>query len=127
MRSISRKGKISQFLYTKAALFVLIIMIAAASRAAWGVYQKSRETQENIRKARAELETLRGRKRFLESEIERLSSERGLEEEIRKRFPVVKEGEEVAVIVDEQEETTKDKDQAATSFFSKFLDIFRRD
>lgn len=74
---------------------VLVLM----SLAAFNIYKKYRESSENRKRAQGELESLEQRNRELSSRIERLKTERGLEEEIRKKFNVAKEGEGVVIIV----------------------------
>ncbi len=47
------------------------------------------------------------RSQDLENEVSRLETERGLEEELRRNFPIVKPGEEVVVILDGKATSTR--------------------
>jgi hypothetical protein len=49
---------------------------------------------------KASLEELKGRASVLESKVEYLENERGIEEELRNRFDVAKEGEQVIILLD---------------------------
>ena len=53
-----------------------------------------------------ELETLEMRASSLETRVKHLRNERGIEEELRSRFNVVKEGEQIVVIIDNEPQKT---------------------
>jgi len=82
---------------------VLAVLIAVAIRGAWGAYFKEKESRFYRDDASTRLLTLKEREETLQKDIERLNTETGLEEEIRKRFNVTKEGEEVIVLIDTPE------------------------
>lgn len=103
-RNKRQKKKYSLKRYVTAA--GLIVFIAFFAGPVWGVYEKERAVRAEERETRKELETLLARKAFLEAEVERLKSERGIEEEVRTKFPVSKPGEDVIVIVDEEAAAT---------------------
>lgn len=88
----------------------------------WGVYRQERQTGENTERRLAQLEELLERERALDTEIERLSTDRGIEEEIRRKFEVAKAGEEVIVIVDTPASLGAGQQDAAAGFFGRFLD-----
>ena len=99
-RNERRKRKFSLKSYGVAlGLIALIVFLA---KPVWGVYQKERAVRAEERETRRELNTLLERKAFLETEVARLSSGRGIEEEVRTKFPVAQPGEEVIVVVDEE-------------------------
>ena len=85
------------------AVAVLAVLIAVAIRGAWGAYFKEKESRFYRDDASTRLLTLKEREETLQKDIERLNTETGLEEEIRKRFNVTKEGEEVIVLIDTPE------------------------
>ena len=60
----------------------------------------------------------------MKTEIERLSTERGVDEEIRTKFRVVKEGEGMIVLVDSPDVSSTSSQNNAKSFWSKILDWF---
>ena len=62
---------------------------------------------------------------MLEEEIERLSTERGVEEEIRSKFDVARAGEQVLVIVDAKEEDVLLESEEEVSAWQRFLNFFR--
>jgi cell division protein FtsB len=89
--------------YSKVTLLVLILLFLLVSKASWNAYQNVRYTRANLERVQNDREELLERKRFIEEESAVLSSDEGLEEIIRERLPVAKEGERVIIIVDEKE------------------------
>ena len=86
------------------------------------MYAKSTEAKEKRDLAMAELKRLEARETDLKTEISRLSSERGVEEELRDRYFVAKEGERVAVIRTDSSPPSKTNTRATEGgFWKKFL------
>lgn len=74
--------------------------------------------------AEAELQSLHERKAQLQEKVDYLSADAGIEAEIRKHFDVVREGEQVVVILDEDTKdpsTTAEFEVKPESFWSRFL------
>ncbi len=94
------RRKIKQWLYSWSFLAVLFISSTFIAHGVWGVYQKERQTRINKNQQLTYLEGLKVRQEALEEEITGLNTERGIEEEIRQKFEVAKEGENVIVIVE---------------------------
>ena len=93
--------------FSRGILIILVFFVVIVGRSVWGVYTKERETQQRLDGVRAEHDDLNDRSVFLEGEIERLSTEKGVEEEIRRQYGLAREGERVFIIVDrESEEAT---------------------
>lgn len=83
--------------------FVLLVVAIVLFNSVWDVYKKNSVARINSEEAIKTLEALKKKKEGLEKEISKLSTERGVEEELRRRFQVVRPGEEVIVIVEKQE------------------------
>lgn len=96
----SEKRKLRRAIYSPLSVLVLFGLVLYLSSRVWEVYQAHSETEERLAEKQAEFGELTGRQAMLESEIARLDTERGLEEEIRAKYEVAKPGEEVLVIVD---------------------------
>lgn len=125
MLEFHEKRKLRSILLSLPMLLVLLVIVFGLAYAAWNVYEKERATRGKWQERRVELEGLRAREALLEEEIERLGTKRGVEEEVRKTFDVVKEGERVIVIVDppERREDVAVSDKA--SFWGWVGDWFR--
>ena len=102
----------------------LIVLIVFLVGPVWSVYQKERAVRAEKSEAVGELEALLARKAFLEAEVARLSSKRGIEEEVRTKFPVAQPGEEVIVVVDE-EETATSSVNVSSGLWRKARNLFR--
>ena len=74
----------------------------------WNAHEKMQSTIDNRVAIANELEVLSTREAALQEEIDRLSTDRGIEEEIRSKYQVGHEGEQMIVIVQEQEEVEDD-------------------
>lgn len=102
MLEFQEKKKLRKFLYSRLTLIALGILAAITASAAYRMYQKAAETGEKRTAAVREEETLKSKTGDLESHLSQLKTERGIEEEIRKKYRVVKEGESVIIVVDDQ-------------------------
>lgn len=83
----------------------MLLIALLLSQSVYGRYVIEREMAEK-RDARAtELEVITGRAEALQAKVEHLKNERGIEEEIRGRFDVAKEGERVVILLEDKEAT----------------------
>lgn len=124
MREFQRKRVPHKFLYSSAALFVLLIALAFLIKSSWGVYVKERAIRENLNRAQEELAALTARRASLEEKITRLQTPEGIEAEIREQFQMAKPGEKMVLVVEERY-TAEDISKPAQSFISRFFDLFR--
>ncbi len=104
MLEFHERRRFRKILYSKPTAMVLVVLMALLGLAAVRAYGVSRGVASHTELLKAELAELRIREASLESEIERLSTDRGVESEIRSKFDVAKLGEHVVVIVDPQPE-----------------------
>jgi cell division protein FtsB len=124
MLEFQEKRKLRSFLYSKTTLAILIIFIVLAANAVWGVYKKQSLTKENLAQTAATFDGLQAREKMLSSEIEKLKTETGKEEEIREKYGLVKPGEEVIIVVNEGDDNL-DQDLAQNNFWQKIKDWFK--
>lgn len=103
MKKFERKRKMKNWLYSKFSIFFLFFLVFILARGSVGVYQKARESFDRRNVSMASLTRLNEKKTYLNNEIERLESRVGLEEELRSRYSLAKEGEKVITIVDHDE------------------------
>jgi len=88
------------------------------------MYQKANFAKKNRDVAEQELNSLNKRDDALSIELNKLSTERGLEEEIRHKFEVGKKGERLIVLVDSKE-PKKIVKLKKLSIWQKILELFR--
>jgi len=118
------KRRLKHILFSKVTLLILGVAVAFFVTAVWDVYQKAQETAVKRAQREAELAELQEREAMLRSELDRLSTARGLEEEIRGRFEVVREGEGIIVIVDPSEEESQVAAAKEAGFWERLFGWF---
>jgi len=114
------RNKNRKALYSGWTLIVLLFVIFIVGRSTLSVSQKEKETKNNLNNANEELVELEDRRELLVKEIRKLSTERGVEEEIREKFRVVKSGEEMLMLIDGPE-TASSEEEEETGFWSKIF------
>ncbi len=82
------------------ALVAALIVFVLLARATWGVYEKASQSAQRLAEAETELDKLKQHQDDLSRKVSYLSTDQGVEAEIRTKYRAVKEGESVAVIVD---------------------------
>lgn len=122
MIEFQKKKRIRRVLYSPIVLLTLAIIFVILFRSSWGIYHKERLSSVNLEKEKIELEKLSLREKNLNSSLAYLKTEQGIENEIRSKFRVVKEGEKVAVIIDD--EATTVPAQTATTTYNFWYRIF---
>lgn len=117
--------RIRKLLHSRYVLVVLIILLLLVARAVWGIYVKYEKSLAITEKARADLMALEDRERQLALSIESLKTDEGKERELRDRFGVVKEGETLVVLVDNNPEEKMPTKKNDKSWWQKFLDYIK--
>lgn len=128
MAILREKKKIHQIVYSRPMLVLLVVLLVVTLNSTWKMYEKASLAREQKNRLEKELEDLKSRELELEAKIANLKTERGLEEEIRGRFSVAKNGESVVVVVDPSSgEGTSTKDESVIGgLWHKFLGLFGR-
>ena len=107
MLDFRERSRLRRALYAKPTLILLAIIATGVVHASWSMYQKSKEALVKKEKALSELSELEARQAQLSHDITVLSTERGVEAEIRERFMVAKEGEKVIIISEPKEKASR--------------------
>ena len=103
--------------YSIPALIGIAFLVVLLARATIGVYHKEAESHRNLAAVSAEFKMLQERHEVLKRETNKLNTQEGIEQEIRKKFQVAKPGESLLVVVDKPLPPSAEKDEAG--FFSK--------
>jgi hypothetical protein len=98
-------NKLQKVLYSIPFLIFVAVIVAVVMSAAWNMYQTSYGTEQRVDRLRAEHRELQQREEIVSNAALNVSTERGLEAEIREKFSVAQEGERVIVLVDDDTET----------------------
>ncbi len=99
MLDFQQKRKVRAFMYHKLTLGVLLIAVLIVVHSTWVVYQKKRTSEEMVAVSSRHVEDLKQRSGELTSRIDRLGTVPGVEEEIRAKFSVAKDKENVVLVV----------------------------
>ncbi|MEX1087191.1 MAG: septum formation initiator family protein [Candidatus Paceibacterota bacterium] len=110
------KRLLKRIVYSKPFVIFLVIVTAFSLKAAWGAYQKMSESGERVAIAQAEKQELQEEREVISENLERLQTRRGIEEELRKKYSLTKEGEEMVVIVDSQPEQVAEETEEKSVF-----------
>lgn len=104
MFDFQEKRKIRGWVYSKVTIVILFVLVILTSISVVERFKVEREMVEKREEKEQELQALKQRASLLESKVEHLKDSRGVEEELRNRFDVAKEGEQVVVIVGKEGE-----------------------
>lgn len=126
MAVFQQKKKFYKIFYTRPTLVLLVVLFLIALNSTWNMYEKASLAREQKNRLEKELVDLKTRKADLEAKIANLKTERGLEEEIRGRFSVAKNGESVVVVVDpsSNEGTSTQDESVLGGLWHKFFRLF---
>lgn len=103
------KRKIRGVLYSKPVIFVLLILTCMLSVATYNRFTVAQEMENKLGAKRVELDELKMRAQTLEEKVGYLENDRGIEEELRNRFDVAKEGEKVVILLDPTKDGKKNQ------------------
>jgi len=113
----SRKKKFKSKIYSMPVLILLVIIFALLINSVVNVYRKEKDSEKYVSESQRELAVLLTREKFLESKIDSLNTVEGREIEIREKFNVVKDGEKVIIIIEDENSTSLDSVDNRNWFF----------
>ncbi len=122
MLDLQQKRKFRGLMYNKWTIGVLFVLVILIIHSTWGVYMKKKESENMKSISLQTVSDLRNRDQRLKTSLDRLDTPEGVEEEIRSKFSVAKENENVAIIVPE----SPNKNLAGageTNFWQKFVNF----
>lgn len=123
MLEFESKRKFKKRLYSKFTLFVLLVIFVLVAHGTWGIYQKKRVVNADLRETEQTLAEYEERKNKLESRIDRLNSDVGKEELLREKYSLSKEGEKAIFILDD--ENAEQQAVEEKGFFGKTGDFLK--
>jgi len=124
MLDFQQKRKLRAFIYNKITLGVFSFVVLILLFSTFNVWNKKVESQRLTESSLAKVLEMEKRNDFIDSQIERLNTQEGIEEEIRSKFSVAKEGEKVVVVVNDNLADSIPIQEEKT-LFEKFIDLFR--
>ena len=124
MLEFQQKRKIRKILYSPITLIALTIVAIFFVRGAWNVYQKESASQGYLDQAQDELTKVSATQAELSHSVAELQTQQGIEADIRHKFRVVKPGEQIAVIVDDNASGTASSTPQTGGFWAKITGFF---
>ena len=124
MKSFQQKRGFRNIVHSKAVLVLLAILLLFFAWGVIGFMGKMMLTIENRKIAENKLTQLQQEKEKLSTDISKLKSQDGVEESIREKFGLAKEGEGVIVIVDDKNES-KVEDKSSGGFWGFLKNLFK--
>ena len=118
-----KQNNYKEYIYSKPIIVFLLVIVVFISMSVYERYGVERDMSNRRNSAESELEHLNERKVQIEDRVEYLEGDRGIEEEIRKNFDVAKEGEQVIILVGNDEEV--DEPVAETEIESPWYQFWR--
>lgn len=122
MRRFQVKVWLRRLTASRLVVFLLLLLVVWLARPAFRIWQRRGLVRAEERRVAAQLAELGARKIQLEKEIARLKTPRGVEGEIRKKFPVVKAGERVLIVV--EDEATSTPAVVSASWWERLQNLF---
>jgi cell division protein FtsB len=117
-KNTNKKARIlATFIICSIFCLVLLVSIVKMGSKLITLYENKKAVDEK-------LEDLELQKSNLAGSIESLSTESGIEETLRDKYFVAKEGESIVVVVEEEPMLEEEK-EGGLEFFRKFLEFFR--
>lgn len=119
MIDFQKKKKIRKIIYSPLFIFILLFIFVFMLRGVIKIYNKNTLTVNNLNQEKIEIDKLKEREERLNTSIEYLKTDQGVENEIRVKFRAVREGEEVSVIIDDikKEISTTTVDESKKGFW----------
>lgn len=97
--------KKQRIFYKKALIIFFAFLLVILIRGVWGGYESLQLAQEQQERQQDKFDGLDSRINHLESRISYLDTQEGLEQELLETFPVKRPGEEVFILVEQEEES----------------------
>ncbi len=124
MFDFHEKRKIRSVLYSRPVIFIILLITILLSISTYNRYVVAKDMEAKLEARRGELNELERRAKAIESKVEYLKDERGVEEELRNRFDAVREGEQVVILLDERGQKKEEKQEEIIDTEESFLQVF---
>ena len=111
MFDFHEKRKIRSILYSRPVVGVIVLLTVLLSFSVYNRYSVAKDMEMKLEAKRRELLGLQERAHLIESRVEYLTEERGVEEELRNRFDAIREGEQIVILLDDKNGEKKEVEQ----------------
>ncbi len=98
-----KQNTYKEFLYSKPMIIFLVLLALLLVTSVFERFGIERQMAQRRMESEEELQLQKQRRLELEQRVEYLEGQRGIEEELRKNFDVAKEGEQIIILVGDDE------------------------
>ena len=123
MLDFQQKRKFRSIVYHRVTLGILAVVVLIILHSTWVVYKKKKESDLMKNVSLEHLTELHDRNDELQEKIDKLATVSGVEEEIRSKFSVAKDGENMVVVV-HGEDSKPAVATTSISFWQKVKEFF---
>jgi len=120
-----QKRKVRNILYSKVTMIALLVLAIVLARGSFGIFMKAQSSMNSLRDTSKEYADLEARKETLTDNIAKLKTSEGIEEEIRSKYSVAKNGEVDIVVMDKKATGTNVTSTSSSGFWSRVFGWFR--
>jgi cell division protein FtsB len=124
MRNFQEKKNKRKLMHSKPVLIILSILVLLFIYNVIKLANKAADTKRNREIAENKIIELQKQKEDLTKQIEKLNTEKGIEEDIREKFGLGKEGEGMIVIVDDESKNNNESAEKSGGFWSFLKNLF---
>jgi predicted negative regulator of RcsB-dependent stress response len=117
----SKKNNFKAIFHRLPTIILCCLILIFVSRAAYNAYKEKRKSQSDFEAASLTLNRLTERQDFVQTELEKMSTEGGEIAKLREKFGVGLPGEQLAIIVEGQGGESAD---ASDNWFQKVKNFF---
>ena len=111
---------------SKPILIFLGVVVLVFAWSVFGLVSRMQETMRNKKVVQDKIENLQKEKEKLISDINKLETDKGMEENIREKFGLAKDGEGMVVVVDDKNTPQNDAENKTNGFLSFFKNWFKK-
>ena len=125
MRNLGNQNKWRSVLQSGPVLFVLFLIVLAFAWSVFGFWNKMSDTRKNRQIVEAKVAELKKEQLRLSADISKLNTEAGVEDSIREKFGLAKEGEGLIVVVEDENEIDQEAEDDSNWLVSFFKNLFK--
>ncbi len=125
MLDFQQKRTIRRAMYSRVTIITMLVFVLILIKSTYGIYQKEQLSADTFNATQKQYNGLKNQETMLNSEIAKLKTNEGIEEEIRSKFDVAKPGETVVVVLDNQKSSADSGADQNLNIWQKFLNLFR--
>ncbi len=128
MREFQEKQKIRKRVYSRTSIIALLILCILIAKGLAGVYEKEKASRIEVERLTKQKREVEEKLSMVSTQVDRLKTDTGIEYEIRNKFDVVKDGEEVIVVVDKElPPPPEEKEGVLKRFWHSVTGVFKKD